>query len=396
MVISSFFTSLALSGIMVILPLYATRTLGLSNADFARVLSLRMAGITIGVILLGGLSDQVGTRRLTAMALFAGGVAYGLLGVVPVAGFLALIPVISGLLSTAFVNLNHLTQIADVRRQGRANTLYRATGTLAGILAPFLVTRYFDAAAGMFAVIGAGMCVAALALRHYPLVEPLPHYRGLRREVQTIAATYAGAFREKHLILFLQVSLLWDAVAVAVAAFIALRLTQELGVSPAAYGNACSAASALTLGGILALGLVLDRIRVKRTVIVMYAVATACLIALGANGSAGLTLGLFVVFSIASGMLVGPLSMWISREAGGVGLSTAFAVSKVLTAGYLAVATFALGWLEPRLGIRTVFLLCGLLAAVVVLALGWLREPPPLRQRAATVPVEHDEPPGNC
>lgn len=48
----AFVTGLALAAITMLLPLHATQNLGLSSAQFARVLSLRMAGITLGVILL--------------------------------------------------------------------------------------------------------------------------------------------------------------------------------------------------------------------------------------------------------------------------------------------------------------------------------------------------------
>ena len=68
-VAGAFVTGLALAAITTLLPLHATRNVGLSSAQFARVLSLRMAGITVGVILLGALSDRFGNKRMTIRCL---------------------------------------------------------------------------------------------------------------------------------------------------------------------------------------------------------------------------------------------------------------------------------------------------------------------------------------
>ena len=373
--VGAFVTALALSGITVILPLYATQTLGMTNAAFAKVLSLRMTGITVGVILLGALSDRFGNKRLTLLALAVGGALYALLGLVPVSGFLVLIPVVSGLLSTAFVNLNHLTQIADLRRQGRANTLYRAAGTLAGIAAPIITTRFFGQLPTVFVVIGVVLCLGALAMRTYPLHEPRAPFAGWAAEFRGLVAMYASAMRQRQLMRFVHLSLLWGSFAAAVGTFIAIRMTTELGASRAAYGNTCSIASALTLLGILMLGAILDRTRIKALTVGLFGVTSASIIVMGVTSSVAVVAASFVVYTVAGGVAIAPLSMWISRDAGGCGLSTAFAVQKVLSAVYLALANFAFGLLEPALGIRVLLLICGLLTVPVLALIGLLREP---------------------
>ena len=374
-VVSAFVTGLAFTGLTVILPLYATEQLGLSNAQFARVLSLRMTGITVGVIFLGALSDRFGTRRFAALALVGGGLGLGLLGMVPVAGFLILIPVISGLLSTAFVNLNHLTQVADPARPGRSNTLYRASGTLAGILAPVVVTRLLGYSAWVFAAGGLLLCLGGLALRGYPRDENHEPFQGWPAEARLIAGMYRSALGQPHLMRYIHLSLVWNGLTAAVTTFVAIRLTKELAALPALYGNACSIGFALTLGGILALGAVLDRSSVKWWTVGLSILGSLCLVGAGLTDSAGLTAVCFVVYTIATGVMIAPLSMWIGREGERVGLSTAFSVHKVFAAAYLAVATFGFGFLEPVVGIRTLFLICGLLTVPVLVLMARLREP---------------------
>ena len=182
-VAGAFVTGLALAAITTLLPLYATRNLGLSSAQFARVLALRMAGITVGVILLGALSDRFGNKRMTIGCLALSGLACGALGVASRPLFYVLVPLLSGLLSCAFVYLNYLTQIADPPRQGRANTRYRAAGAVAAMLAPVIGARMLGASGWLFAGVGAGLCAGAWALRRYPLDEASAPFVGWRDEL---------------------------------------------------------------------------------------------------------------------------------------------------------------------------------------------------------------------
>jgi MFS family permease len=369
---AGFATALALSGITVILPLYATSRLGLSTADFARVLSLRMAGITVGVIVLGAVSDRFGPRRLTAASMALGGSLFAALGFVPLAGFLILVPLVSALLSTAFVNLNNLTQVADPERPGRANTWYRATGTVAGMLAPILTTRFLHSVEWVFLGIGAAMALGGLVLRAYPLREAPEAFQGWSAECRGMAGTYRTVLLQPRLMSMLHQLLLWTAITTAVGAFAAIRITQELHASTAAYGDACALSSALTLAGIVLVGLVIDRVPAPSCTAALFAVSAVALLGLGFARTVPLSLGCLVVYHVAAGSSVGPMSMWLAQAGTGVGLSAVFSVHKVLTAAYGAAASFLLAALEPWLGIPAVFLICGVAALGVV---AWMALP---------------------
>ncbi|HEY8666607.1 MAG TPA: MFS transporter, partial [Tepidisphaeraceae bacterium] len=204
----AFVTGLALSGLLVYLPLYTTKVLALSNAQYARLLALRMGGITVGVIVLGAISDRFGARRVTMICLAAGGALLACVGGASLGALLLLVPLISALLSTSFVNLNHLTQIADPSRQGRANTLYRAAGTLAGIVAPLIVTRFLGLGGWVMAAIGLLVASAAGVLASYPLHEPHRPIEGLVSEMRSLAGMYAAPLRSGGLMRFINLSIL--------------------------------------------------------------------------------------------------------------------------------------------------------------------------------------------
>jgi len=375
-VADAFVTGLALSGITVILPLYATRNLGMTNAQFARVLSLRMAGITVGVILIGALSDRFGNKRLTIACLVLGGACFGILGFVPLYGFLILIPLASAFLSSSFVNLNYLTQIVDPQRQGRANTLYRSSSTLAGILAPLLVTRWLESAQWLFAGIGGGLALGAVVLRGFPLDEPRQQFAGWSQEFRGLVAQYRRALGQKHLMRFVHISLMMGAAFSSVGTFFAIRLTAELGASAEYYGVLCSLASTLGLVGIFALGAVLDRVRLKPCFLVLTALTVFSTAALGLTNSVMATAVYFTIFTVVSTVAVAPTSMWISRECGIAGMGSAFSVHKVLSAGYSAAGVFAFSLLEPALGISRVFLFSGLAGGLMLIVMTFLRVPP--------------------
>jgi len=375
-VAASFATSLALSGMVVILPLYATQTLGLNNAEFSRVLSLRMLGITFGVLLLGALSDRFGTRKLTGVSLIAGGLCFSVLGMVPLIGFLVLIPLFSGFLSTAFVNLNHLTQLVDVQRQGMANTWYRAAGTIAGIIAPIIMTQLFSQLMWVMAAVGIMLVICGLLIKSYPMVENPSPFMGWAVEFRSMASQYRLALGQRHLMFFLHGSLIWAALSAVISTFAAIRLTHDLGSTTVLYGNSCALGSALSLGAILLLGVWLDKVPIKPATLWMFMLSSFGIVALGISNNVSVAIIAFIVATVAGNAAVSPLSIWISRESGDAGMSLAFTVQKVLSAIYLAVATFTFGLLEPAIGIKSLFLWCGILSLVVLAVMMLLRNPP--------------------
>lgn len=375
-VAAAFATSIALTGIVVILPLYATQTLGLNNAEFSRVLSLRMLGITFGVLLLGALSDRFGVKKLTEFSLLAGGLCYSILGMVPLFGFLILIPLFSGFLSTAFVNLNHLTQLVDVNRQGMANTWYRAAGTIGGIVAPIIMTQLFHQLMWVMAATGVMLIICGLLIKSYPIEENPSPFKGWIMEFRSIASQYKLALSQRHLMNFLHSSLIWGALSAVISTFAAIRLTSDLGVSTVLYGNVCALGSSLSLGAVLLLGIWLDKLLIKSTTMWMFLISSLGTVVLGIFDIANVGIIAFLVATVAGSAAISPLSIWISRESGKAGMSLAFTVQKVLSAIYLAVATFVFGLLEPAIGIKSIFFWCGILSLAVLAVMMLLRKPP--------------------
>ena len=369
---TGFLTGFAMNGMGVVLPLYVTAGLHMSNAAYGRVLSLRGIGIAVGVTVLGALSDRFGARRSAIGCLLLGGVLYALLGAVPLWAFLVLVATVSGLLSTVLINTNTLTQLVEQRRQGLANSVYRASTIAAAILAPVLATTLLartGSFALVFAVLGVLWLLGAGSLWRYPIHEPWRPPGAWRQEVGALKEIYLRALRQKHLMRFVHLSLVTLTIGGSAAAFAAIRLTRELGTSDQYYGSACSLAAVLSLAGVAVMGLLLDRVPIKACASVLGAISGLALVVMAWADTPVSTAAGFVVFSLALTLLVAPLSVWISRESLNAGLTAAFAVHKVAAAVYMAVITFLISLLEPLLGIRGIFLVCGALTAVLSLVM---------------------------
>jgi predicted MFS family arabinose efflux permease len=380
MMAAGFASGYALAAINVMLPLYATERLGLTKAEFARVLSVRMIGIALGVIVLGAVSDRCGCRRSTMAAMVGAGLSFALLGYLPLGGFLAIVAITSALFSTAFINLNQMVQLADPARPGRVNSYYRAMVMLAGIVAPLAMTRWFGWIEEQFYASGVLVVLVAWWLRSYPVEERAPRFQGLGGELRQMGRLYGAALRHRPLMRYIHLTLIWGAATAAVSTFIALRLTDELQADKTLYGNACAIGSGLTLVVLLVMGPLLDRYPLKQVSLVLYLVATACCIAMGATDSPLATAALLVLFAITTTAMAAPWSMWLGREGDAIGMSSAFAVQKVLSAAYGIAATLVLGWLVPHTGIKWLLLGGGLAGLAVLYPFLRLREPPPLRR----------------
>lgn len=376
---SAFLAAFALGAADVIMPLWATRELAMSAADWANVRSLRFAGVLVGVILLGAVSDRFGQRRTAIGMLVVIGLLTALFGLNSRLLLWVLMPLFGALVSTVYVNFNTLTQQVSAARQGAANTVYRSVGAAAGIVAPVAATSLAVVWGGypaVFLALGPLLGLAAWALLGYPAHEPLRRLEHPVVEVRLLLRGYAAAWREKSLMRFIHLTSLWYSALGGVGAFAAIRLTRELGMSDRAFGWLSTGVGALTLILLLTAGRYLDRLSLKRFHIAIGLAASVATLVMGCSDNRVLTSAGFAVAASLYVLLVGPTSMWVSRSAGPATQGSAFAVQKVIGALYVSAAMFLFGALERRIGIRFSLLLGGGVGLLTAFAFRVLPEPP--------------------
>lgn len=364
---AAFTNGLAIAAFASVLPLYASQNLGMTEAQYARLTSVRMTGTMLGVIVLGAIADRFGTRSTTIALLLIGGLLHAVMGLSPLTLFVALMPVIGAVASAIFVNLNYLTQAVGEARQGWSNTLYRASGMLASIIAPIVATRLLNWPITLYGAIGATLAVSTVFVIGYPIREPRNRFAGWGVEFRTMWLMYRGALRRRHLVVLIVSTGLWHTMALAAMTFIPLRLTEELGVSNSAYGAIVAASSGMAMTVLLTLGPVLSRVSVRRVTFVTQAVATVCLIALAFSNSVTLTVVLYVLFTAAMTSAVAPMFMWVTRARGPASITAAMSTQKVLGAGLAASGAMIFALIQPWIGTTWLLLVAGVLSIPLTL-----------------------------
>jgi DHA1 family bicyclomycin/chloramphenicol resistance-like MFS transporter len=367
------------SGADVVLPLWVSRELGYSAADWAHLRSLRMAGVLVGVIFLGALSDRFGERLLGALSMFGTAAILVVLGLWKGAGLWVVMPLYGALVSTAFVNLNTLTQMVSDQRQGLANVIYRSTGAIAGVAAPIAATALAAAWGGypvVLLVLAVLLTAAAIALLRYEVLSVPAPLRGLGAEIRESVTSYRAALRERKLMWMIHLSQIWGNVLTGVGTFAAIRFTQELGQTDEQFGAVCAVAGVAALLATVATGLILDRVSLRRFCAVWAVVCGGCAALMGATDSLALSIVGFVAYAPFMSVLIAPTSMWVSRAAESCTRAAAFTVHKVISAGHVAAAVWAAGLLEPILGMRGVIFWGGVLGVLFGGLFLVLPEPP--------------------
>jgi MFS family permease len=383
--LTTVFFSLYTVGTDVVFPLWATKELQLTAGNWADLRSLRMIGILAGVLVLGPFSDRFGQRLLGALSML--GVAGIMVALCfgPARTIYLTMPIFGALVSTAFVNLNTLTQGISTARQGLANTIYRSIGAAVSIVAPVLATWLSLVWGGyrpVFLLFAGTLVVSAIILWFYPKEHVPPPLGSTKEELARLAGTYLSALREKPLMGFIFVSQIWGNLLAAVGTFAAIYFTKMLGQTDQQFGQLSAAVGIAALLGTMAAGFFLDRVSLRAMHAAVGIAAAVSTVLMGLTAWLPVEARLpvaaagIILFVPLSTMLIAPTSMWISRAAGECSQTAAFSLHKLATAAILAVTTLALGKLEPLLGIQTLFLIGGGLSGLSALAFLLLKEPP--------------------
>lgn len=361
--LSSAFFFLTEAGFNVIGPLWAAHDLGLGNDDWAWLRSANALGGFVGILALALLAEHLGSRLMSALALAGFGLALAGLGVG--IGTVILMAVLGAFSSIVYVGYNTLTQLAAGERAGLANSIYRATGAIAAIVAPTLATQAADAAGRYGPVLIAGAVLTGLAGIAI-LADGAGAPGGAAR--RGFAAAFAGFgrwFRAPPLTAFIAITRAFGVAIAPVGAFAALRFTRELGLSGAQFGALCSAIAVGSLAIILASGWIVGRIGVSRALAIAWAGCSVAALALGLSDSPAIAIAAYALFMPLHAMCSVPLSMWSSHIAGGgqdgAAHHAVFTVQKLYQSGVTMLAMALLGLLEPYLGMSALMWCGGLL-----------------------------------
>jgi nitrate/nitrite transporter NarK len=359
------------AGFNVIGPLWATRDLGLANADWAWLRSVSEFGGFVTILALGILAEHLGARWMSALALAGAGLALAGLGVG--AGTVALMAVLGAFTSIIYVSFNTLAQRVSSRRQSLANAIYRAAGASAAIVAPALATqaaRQLGAYSPVLVAAAVVQGLAGLAIACYPDPESA---RPVARPLAATLAAYRQSFTLRPLLSFIAVTRGFGIAVAAVGAFAALRFTRELGLGEPAFGLLCSIIAVGNLLALAASGWIVDRMGPLRTLAFAWSGCSAAAIALGLTDSLALAIAAYAVFVPLHALCSVPLSLWSGRITdaagpGGPSQNAVFTVQKVFQSGATMLAMAALAALEPLVGMGALIWGGGLLGLPMAFA----------------------------
>lgn len=358
------------AGFNVVGPLWATRDLGLTNADWAWLRSMAEFGGFVSIMALGILAEHLGARWMSALALAGSGLALAGLGIG--ANTAALMAVFGAFGSIIYVSFNTLAQRVSSRRQSLANAIYRAAGAGAAIVAPTFATQAAQEFGGYSPVLVAAAVVLGLAGIAIVCYADPDSARSVSRPLSATLAAYRRCFTLPPLLSFIALTRAFGAAMAAVGAFAALRFTRELGLAEAAFGLLCSIIAVGNLLGLLASGWIVDRLGPRRTLALAWTGCSLAALALGLFDSLVFAIVAYAVFVPLHGLCSVPLSLWSGRiveEAGSSGPSqnAVFTVQKLFQSGVTMLAMAALGVLEPIIGMSALIWSGGLLGLPMAL-----------------------------
>lgn len=360
------------SGFNVVGPLWATSDLGLDNAGWAFLRSAAEFGGLITIVGSGILSDRLGARRMSALALL--GAAMAMAGLAAQIATLWLMMILGAFVSTVYVSFNTLAQSVSCERQSLANAIYRAAGAFATVLAPVIATQAGQATGDYASVLWVGSLVlaisAGLILFYSEQATPAPS-----RSFRQLLNAYGRGFTTRPLLAFILLTRGFGAALAAVSAFAALRFTRELSLSEPDFGVLRSSVAVASLVAVLGSGWVVDRLRPSRTLAIAWFGCGLASLVMGLSDSLRVTVIAYAIYAPLLTTCSVPLSLWGSHiaQGDGPGQTTVFTVAKVFQSGITMLSMALLGVLEPLLGMTTLMACGGLLAlpfAVGIMRLG--------------------------
>lgn len=358
------------SGFNVIGPLWATRDLGLDNAGWAFLRSASELGAFISILAFGILTERVGSRWMSAIALVGAGLA--LAGMTAGVGTAGLMAIFGAFVSITYVSFNTLTQRVSSQRQSLANAIYRAAGASAAIVAPTIATQAAHAA-GAYAPVLMGAALLLGIAGIVILLYPEPQTSGTQRSLAQTLADYRRCFTSRPLLAFVALTRGFGAAIAAVGAFAALRFTRQLNLSEPAFGAFCSVIAIGSLLAVLASGWVVHRLRPSGALGLAWLGCSVAALAMGLSDSLGVVMIAYALYAPLLSTCSVPLSLWASRIADDTGpdgpsQTIVFTVLKAFQTGTTMLVMALLGVLEPLVGMDTLMWSGGLLGLPLAFA----------------------------
>lgn len=377
-VFGSFFFGLVSAGSDLLFPLYATSELGMSASVWAFTRSVRFWGVFAGILIFGLFSEKFGQKRTFIIGVFMTAVSVIFMGTEMLWLFILLMPFFGLGVSNSLVSFNVFTQLVSEKRQGLANTLYRSTATLAGIIGAGIFTwlmSVLDYSVNYIIMAGILILTVAVIMR-YPDQGTELAPKKTRRKFSDALGIYKNAFANKRLMTFIHVSLIYQTLLFCWMIIIPVRMTVELGMDKIAYGKMFVIGGIFTFVISLIQGAFIDRIPVKSATALFGILAGAIIAMHGFTDSVEFTYILFVLCSPLFVLMVSPSIMWLARIAGKNGLSSALAVHKVFGALYAAVIFAGVGELTKHTSLKNTFIVVGILGGLSSVCLFLLKSPP--------------------
>ncbi|HLT60211.1 MAG TPA: multidrug effflux MFS transporter [Microlunatus sp.] len=363
------------------LPALPTLTDELSATDAQAQLTLTgvLAGIGIGQLIIGPLSDAVGRRRPLLFGLLGHGLMSVLCALAPTVTMLAVTRTVQGLAGAA-VSVVAMAMVRDLFSGLKAAQLLSRLVLVMGIapiLAPSLGGALLQLTSwrGIFVVL-AIIAVALVVLAAVALPETLPAERRLPARIGRSLASYRTLLTDRLFVIMVGIAGLMFATMFSYISGSPFVLQEKYGLTPQQYG---------LVFGIIAAGLIgmsqLNPVLVRRfgpvrvlrggvTMAVLGSLTTLVLAATGTGGLLGLVVPLWFVIASAGLSFPNAPAIALSRHGEAAGAAAALLGSAQFLVGGLAAPL--VGALSDGTAVPMTAVMLGTTGlALVLLLVGW-------------------------